>query len=242
MINMVYNSLKETLSPRCFPIREETDRYIQYINEMKDRDVRMVLKIIALTGVRFSEAINSFIIYDNVKNSYHLDCYALKRSAITQFKLDRPKAVEIKRLQSDYANAIHRFKTIPFYRLFDIDFDEIRECANDIDTPRKQCRPFSSYLTKKYHTALYRALHKNSKDVYFRVYYLNSKLSGVEKEISIAPSFHFYRKLFASELLYRTKDIALTVETMKWTNLDRALDYIKKYSTKDEKMIELTRF
>jgi hypothetical protein len=124
------------------------------------------------------------------------------------------------------------FKTLPFAKIFELDCSELFACGNDINSDKMALRPFSTYLTKKYHMAFYRSLHKLGSGIPFRVYYLNTKLNGIERDINIIPSFHFYRKLFASELYKRSgKDAAGTVEYMKWAHADRLFDYIKMYDT-----------
>lgn len=233
---MVYNPLKTELSPRMFPIHSELENYLNFVDTFPEKDTRMVLKLILMSGVRFSESINSFILYDNKTNRHAMACYALKRSDITQFKLGHNKAVHIKRLQADLAYHPERFKTISLLNLFNIDKSEVFDCSNDMDTEPNMLRPFSSYLSKKYHLAFYRALHKFGKGANFRVYYLNTKLSGIERDVRILPSFHFYRKLFASELYRVNKDVAGTVEFMKWKDIRRFFDYVKMYNNNSEEM------
>jgi hypothetical protein len=232
---MDITNINKEISKRAFPIITERDNYTEYINKFPDTDVRLILKVISLTGVRFSEALNSFIVYDNATNTHRLRCYALKRSKDTQFKLGHTKAVKIDDLQRDLEVYPNRFKSVPLLNILNLDIYELLDKSNDIQTPPNQMRPFSSYLTKKYYIAYYRALKKKG-ECRFRVNYMNSKLDNIEKEISITPTFHFYRKLFVSELYNKTKDIDYTIDVLKWTNINRMVDYTKSYDNLTKKL------
>ena len=62
----------EEISNRCYPIKEEIPNYISFINNIKERDEDLykVLTLISCSGVRFTEAVNSFVLYDNKKDKY----------------------------------------------------------------------------------------------------------------------------------------------------------------------------
>jgi len=220
----------EEISNRCFPIKEEMKNYIDFIKDVKDKDEDLykVLTLISCTGVRFTEALNSFILYDNKKDKYYLKCIALKRKQATNgFVYSKQKAMSTEEIRDLAIKNPNAFKIIPLINLFDLPVYDIYKTANDIDTPIRSLRPFFTYLRKKTYVAYFLSLKKF--DIPFRVYYLESKLAGIEKEISIMPSFHFYRKLFVSELYEKTKDMPFAVEYMKWSQPNRIFDYVKAY-------------
>lgn len=219
---------EKEISQRAFPIRSEKNRYISYVNSVSDPDLKLLLKVILCSGFRFSEALNAFLVYDSDKNKYLWTTYALKRKEITQFKLGTREAVKIRKLQEDLIAHPERFKTVPLINPFKLDISDLTSKSNDMYASKRFYRPISSYFEKKTYKKLYAALKKEHGT--FRVYYLNSKLNAIEKEINIIPSFHFFRKLFASELYYTLgKDTVMTVEYMKWSKMERLLDYVKAY-------------
>lgn len=230
VVEISKNLENKEISQRTFPIRTYVPEYIDFVMNVDNRDLKIVLKTILCSGFRFSEVLNSFMLYDNQKDVYYLTAYALKRKEVTNFVLKDRTAAKIEKLREDLIIHPERFKTVPLINLFDMNIKDVYSCANDMSTPKHLLRPLSSYFELKNYWQFYNSLKKNTDKISFRVYYLDSKLSGIEKQVNIIPSFHFFRKLFASELYYKLqKDPILTVEYMKWSQMNRLIDYVKMY-------------
>jgi len=221
------------ISNRCFPIEDEVSNYIQFVELTKSHDIELhkLLTLICCSGVRITEALNSFILHDITKNRYYLRCIALKRKKITKFEFSKERAMHEKELMKLLITKPQAFKTMPLLNLFKLDVSDILENVNDVDEPIRKWKPFTIDFKKRRYDEFFRSLKNayTTLNMRFRVYYLESKLSGIVKTVEIVPSFHFYRKLFVSELYKRTRDITASVEYMKWSKLERLLDYSKAY-------------
>ncbi len=227
----VINLSEKEISQRVFPIRSEVKTYVNFVENVENDSLRNILKLILCSGFRITEILNSFILQDSLKNVYYIKGYALKSTQVTNFKFGKRKFAGSEELKKDLKLHPERFKTVPLFNIFNLDVREIYSFSNDVDTEIQRLRPLATFLNEKEYNRLYRILKKEtSNHVPFRVYYMNSKLSAIEKEVNIIPSFHFFRKLFVSELYFKlNKDIVYTVEYMKWSNLKRILDYSKAY-------------
>jgi hypothetical protein len=201
-----------------FPDKEELQQYAEEIDGMKNKKIRIVLKIIGITGVRFGEAINGFFFRDADFNLF-FQCISAKRGKLKMSKNGESVFLGKDILKNNLGFPI--WKKIKCVNIFSLDIEELEELVSD---EGEYIWIGEAIGLKSYFTA-YKALKKNQNEL--KMKYKRNEDEELTSVFS-RPAFHFFRKLFASEY-YRKFGIASAVDKLKWKNINLFFQYVKEY-------------
>jgi len=217
------------ISSYCYPSQEDAKEYAAHVDNLQDQDIRRILKLIMCCGFRFGEVINSYLFYDADRNIF-VRAPASKSRRINLLKERKTLGhyttfIGRSKLLSYIRTNQNVFKSVPLVNLFNVDITEFEPLINeDMQNPKMF---FADGLEVKSYSAAFKRLKKVVDEV-------KVKYRQHEDEASITryykPSFHFYRKLFASELNRAYNyNFLKTVDYMKWRNINIILQYVKDY-------------
>ena len=213
---LVFGAFSMKRSSFCYPTLKEVNTYISYVEHFQSKPLRILVKTMLLTGIRFAEAINGWYFYD-AEGVLFFQCVSAKRRKILIAREGQSRYLGKKILENYLTQPI--WKKIKCVNLFKMDISEIEEIAETPMQPLGEVTGFSNYLSA------YRSLKKELPNlkVKFRM--------NEDEELSTAieiPAFHFFRKLYAAEYT-RQFGMPAAVEKMKWKNLNVFFNYVKDY-------------
>jgi len=220
------------VSSYCLPDRKEVKKYIYQIENIKDDALRKFIKLILLSGFRSGEILNSYLFRD-VDNNIYIRAVATKTKEFQLFseleKINMPRGNHAKFLgRTNLKKLVDKrgiWKSVPLTNLFKISVSELEDLIND-----EMLKP-DVFVAEGLSIFDYNNVYNRLKKEEMR---LKVKYRASQKEASVNmyfnPSFHFYRKLFASEYsLQHNHNILKTIDFMKWSKLDMILHYVKDY-------------
>lgn len=216
------NQKIEKTSSYCYPVRDE--EYAKYVENIDDKSIRLILKTILLTGFRFGEVINGYYFLDADGNLFFRSIATkAKKIKIVDEKEHQTKFLGVKRLHAllnlDY------WKSVKCVNIFNLNLDEIIEIAEQSSYEKPKF--LAEFLDVKTWKNAFCRLKNFAKEV--KVKYRKNENEAGHTRYYI-PSFHFYRKLFATKFYHATgKDFLAAVDYMRWKKLQTMLKYIKEY-------------
>ena len=218
-----HNQISEKTSSYCIPIRSVN--YSESVENISDRGIRIILKTILLTGFRIGEVLNGYYFRDEEEVLYFRSI-ALKTKKITALSKSEHQTKFLGASKLNSLIPLDVWKSVRTANIFGLDIDEIISISegSEYNNPKYLADEIG---IRTYKQALLR-LKKVAKETKVKYRRRESEAGYTRYYI---PAFHFYRKLFATELYHRTgKDFLTTVDYMRWKNLNMVLKYVKEYT------------
>lgn len=217
--------MTEKTSSYCIPIYSECDNYIENI-ENSEIKIRIILKLILVSGFRIGEILNSYLFYDADGNVV-IRCLNSKSKGV-KLLLGNKHYTEFlgeERLDLYRKTNQNVFKSVKIDNIFDLDLSELEVLINDnFDDIKTYVGAYIGYAS---YIHAYRKLKKTTKTI--KIKYRRSK-NETDFVREFKPSFHFYRKLFASHYNKVNKNNFIkTIDFLRWKNLNVILEYVKDY-------------
>lgn len=218
--------MSEKTSSYCFPIFSEWRDYTEKIENIGNQKVRIILKLILVSGFRIGEIMNSYLFEDSEGNII-IRSLNSKSKKVKIMKGDKHYSEFLGRKQLEYYRTTNQnvFKSVKIDNIFNLDLGELEFLVNE--NPSQIEIYVGEYLGIDSYISAYRLLRKEKVNIKVK-YKRNTSETDYVRHFT--PSFHFYRKLFASHYnKTHNYNFIKTIDFMKWRNTDIILDYVKDY-------------
>jgi len=214
----------EKRSSYCYPSRKYAEEYTKSVENIRDENLRKLIKVILCCGWRFGEVLNSYIFRDAEGNviirGINLKTKKFKiieKQGDVSYFLGARRLKLMKRLQI--------WKSVPMQNIFNIDTTELETLINDNDDDN------IFFIAEKlgiynYRDA-YRRLQRSANEIKIKY---KRNVDETDVVMFYKPAFHFYRKLFAAQYnLINDYNLLKTIDFMRWKNLNVITKYVKDY-------------
>jgi len=220
--------MSEKTSSYCLPIYNEVGNYTESIENLSEKKLKIILKLILVSGFRVGEILNSYLFYDGEGNVI-IRTLNSKSKEVKLIKGDKHYSEFLGRERLDYYRKSNQkvFKSVKVINIFKLDVGELEFLINDDYDDIKmyvgEYLAFDSYITA------YRMLKNKNTKMEIKIKFKKSS-SETDFVRNYTPSFHFYRKLFASHYNKVNKNNFIkTIDFMRWKNINMIIDYVKDY-------------